>query len=71
MFTTLDTNKKVELASLCGVNTSDSSKKVIFILMFNHKGCPFCGWSSLAWLPFFIINYLHVNGGVLNYINRL
>ena len=31
MFTTLDANKKVELARLCGVNASDSSKKVIFV----------------------------------------
>ena len=31
MFTTLDNNKKVELARLCGVNASDSSKKVIFV----------------------------------------
>lgn len=28
MFTALDTNKKAELARLCGVNASDSSKKV-------------------------------------------
>jgi len=31
VFTTLDTNKKGELARLCGVNASDSSKKVIFV----------------------------------------
>ena len=33
MFTSLDTNKKVELARLCGVNASDSSKKVILVHM--------------------------------------
>lgn len=33
VFTTLDTNKKVELARLCGVNASDSSKKIVSQLM--------------------------------------
>lgn len=31
MLTTLDNNKKADLARLCGINSSDSPKKVIYL----------------------------------------
>lgn len=45
VFTILDTNKKVELARLCGVNASDSSKKVNLVHLFAWR-------LSFLWLDF-------------------
>lgn len=41
MFTTLDNNKKADLARLCGVNTSDSPKKVT-VVYFKCSTYMFC-----------------------------